>query len=118
MASFSLKLQFDVTFPAIPCSLLSLDAMDISGEQHLDIVYCSQFLTLLCLNWFKYYFAPFLRVLNLIFLKKFPFPLTDLLHAYDFTFQRHDIFKKRIDFHGNVLEVRQDGIGAPKVSGL
>lgn len=31
-------LQFDVTFPAIPCTLLSLDAMDISGEQHRDIV--------------------------------------------------------------------------------
>ena len=30
--------QFDVTFPALPCSLLSLDAMDISGEQHLDVV--------------------------------------------------------------------------------
>lgn len=61
----TLRINFDVTFPAIPCSLLSLDAMDISGEQHLDI--------------------------------------------------RHDIFKKRIDFHGNVLEVRQDGIGAPKI---
>lgn len=32
-----LKINFDVTFPAIPCSLLSVDAMDISGEQHLDI---------------------------------------------------------------------------------
>lgn len=31
--------------------------------------------------------------------------------------QRHDIFKKRIDSHGNVIEVRQDGIGAPKVNG-
>uniref|UniRef100_A0A5B6ZN21 Putative endoplasmic reticulum-Golgi intermediate compartment protein 3 n=1 Tax=Davidia involucrata TaxID=16924 RepID=A0A5B6ZN21_DAVIN len=61
----ALHINFDVTFPAIPCSLLSLDAMDISGEQHLDI--------------------------------------------------RHDIFKKRIDSHGNVIEVRQDGIGAPKI---
>uniref|UniRef100_A0A2N9FAT1 Endoplasmic reticulum vesicle transporter N-terminal domain-containing protein n=1 Tax=Fagus sylvatica TaxID=28930 RepID=A0A2N9FAT1_FAGSY len=57
--------KFDVTFPAVPCSLLSLDAMDISGEQHLDI--------------------------------------------------RHDIVKKRIDAHSNVIEVRQDGIGAPKL---
>ena len=31
-------MQFDVTFPALPCSILSLDAMDISGEQHLDVV--------------------------------------------------------------------------------
>ncbi|KAL8480620.1 hypothetical protein ACS0TY_027241 [Phlomoides rotata] len=56
---------FDVTFPEIPCTLLSLDAMDISGEQHLNI--------------------------------------------------KHDIFKKRIDSHGNVIETRQDGIGAPKI---
>ncbi|KAK3031492.1 hypothetical protein RJ639_036006 [Escallonia herrerae] len=60
-----LRINFDVTFPAVPCSLLSLDAMDISGEQHLDI--------------------------------------------------RHDIVKKRIDSHGNVIEVRPDGIGAPKI---
>ena len=38
MPYICLKVQFDVTFPAVPCSLLSLDAMDISGEQHLDIV--------------------------------------------------------------------------------
>lgn len=60
-----LKINFDVTFPAVRCSLLSLDAMDISGEQHLDI--------------------------------------------------RHDIVKKRIDAHGNVIEVRPDVIGAPKI---
>ena len=33
-----------------------------------------------------------------------------------FYLQRHDIFKKRIDAHSNVIEVKQDGIGAPKVS--
>lgn len=32
------KVQFDVTFPALACSVLSIDAMDISGEQHLDVV--------------------------------------------------------------------------------
>ncbi|XP_022136391.1 endoplasmic reticulum-Golgi intermediate compartment protein 3-like [Momordica charantia] len=32
-----LRINFDVTFPALPCSVLSLDAMDISGEQHLDV---------------------------------------------------------------------------------
>lgn len=31
-------MQFDVTFPSLACSMLSVDAMDISGEQHLDIV--------------------------------------------------------------------------------
>ncbi|KAL3610842.1 hypothetical protein D5086_001862 [Populus alba] len=56
---------FDITFPAIRCSLLSVDAIDISGEQHHDI--------------------------------------------------RHDITKKRINAHGDVIEVRQDGIGAPKI---
>ncbi|TMW98386.1 uncharacterized protein [Solanum lycopersicum] len=60
-----LHIHFDITFPAVPCSLLSLDARDISGEEHFDI--------------------------------------------------RHDIFKKRIDSHGAVIEVRQDGIGAPKI---
>ncbi|KAL8167076.1 hypothetical protein V2J09_008575 [Rumex salicifolius] len=33
----TLRIHFDVTFPALPCSLLSLDAMDISGKEHLDI---------------------------------------------------------------------------------
>ncbi|XP_038681806.1 endoplasmic reticulum-Golgi intermediate compartment protein 3-like [Tripterygium wilfordii] len=61
----TLHISFDVTFPAIPCSLLSLDAMDISGEQHFDI--------------------------------------------------RHDIMKKRINAHGDLIEARQDGIGAPKI---
>ncbi|XP_022894461.1 endoplasmic reticulum-Golgi intermediate compartment protein 3-like [Olea europaea var. sylvestris] len=60
-----LRINFDVTFPALPCSILSVDAMDISGEQHLDV--------------------------------------------------RHDIIKKRIDAHGNVIETRQDGIGHPKI---
>lgn len=60
-----LHINFDITFPSLRCSLLSLDAMDISGEEHLNI--------------------------------------------------RHDIFKKRIDFHGNVIEVKQEGIGAPKI---
>ncbi|MQL98400.1 hypothetical protein Taro_031110 [Colocasia esculenta] len=61
----TLRVNFDVTFPSLACSLLSVDAMDISGEQHYDI--------------------------------------------------RHDITKKRLDHLGNVIEARQDGIGAPKV---
>lgn len=61
----TLRINFDVTFPALACSILSLDAMDISGEQHLDV--------------------------------------------------RHDIIKKRIDSHGNVIETRQDGIGSPNI---
>ncbi|KAF2317404.1 hypothetical protein GH714_021795 [Hevea brasiliensis] len=61
----SLLPMFDVTFPAIPCTLLSIDAKDIMGEEHFDI--------------------------------------------------RHNITKKRINVHGDVIEVRRDGIGAPKV---
>ncbi|CAN6584020.1 unnamed protein product [Malus baccata var. baccata] len=61
----TLRINFDVTFAALPCSILSLDAMDISGEQHLDV--------------------------------------------------KHDIIKKRLDSHGNVIESRPDVIGAPKI---
>jgi hypothetical protein len=32
-----LPIHFDVTFPHIPCSLLSLDAMDVSGSHQLDV---------------------------------------------------------------------------------
>ncbi|KAK3423654.1 endoplasmic reticulum-Golgi intermediate compartment protein 3 [Eucalyptus grandis] len=60
-----LRINFDVTFPALACSMLSLDAMDVSGEQHLDV--------------------------------------------------RHDIIKRRLDSNGQVIEERQDGIGAPKI---
>ncbi|RWR93007.1 endoplasmic reticulum-Golgi intermediate compartment protein 3 [Cinnamomum micranthum f. kanehirae] len=61
----TLRINFDITFPALACSVVSLDEMDISGEQHFDV--------------------------------------------------RHDIIKKRIDTHGNVIKAWQDGIGAPKM---
>ncbi|XP_074582256.1 uncharacterized protein LOC141838624 [Curcuma longa] len=32
-----LRINFDITFPALSCSMVSLDAMDISGEEHLDV---------------------------------------------------------------------------------
>ena len=32
-----------------------------------------------------------------------------------FILQKHDIIKKRLDTHGDVIEERQDGIGSPKV---
>ncbi|KAM7251118.1 hypothetical protein ACFE04_023001 [Oxalis oulophora] len=60
-----LRINFDVTFPSIRCSLLSLDATDISGEKHYDI--------------------------------------------------KHDIIKRRINAHGDVIEVKQEGIGAPTI---
>ncbi|EFJ06790.1 hypothetical protein SELMODRAFT_271242 [Selaginella moellendorffii] len=33
----TLQINFDITFPALACSVISLDAMDVSGEQHLDV---------------------------------------------------------------------------------
>ena len=33
-------------------------------------------------------------------------------HVY---LQKHDIYKKRIDTNGNVIDLRRDGIRAPKV---
>ena len=32
-----LKINLDVVFPRISCDYLVLDAMDVSGEQHIDI---------------------------------------------------------------------------------
>ncbi|KAL9274466.1 Endoplasmic reticulum-Golgi intermediate compartment protein 3-like protein, partial [Drosera capensis] len=61
----TLQIDFDIDFPSTSCTLLSVDADDISGEKHHDIT--------------------------------------------------HDIFKKRVDAHGKVIEVREDGIGAPKI---
>ncbi|PKA61849.1 Protein disulfide isomerase-like 5-4 [Apostasia shenzhenica] len=60
-----LHVNFDITFPHLACSLVSVDTMDVGGEQHYDIT--------------------------------------------------HDIVKRRIDYSGNVIESRQDGIGAPKI---
>ena len=34
----TLLLQFDITFHKMPCGWMSLDAMDVSGESHLDLV--------------------------------------------------------------------------------
>lgn len=31
-------MQLDVTLPHMPCSWITLDAMDVSGELHLDVV--------------------------------------------------------------------------------
>ncbi|KAF8683949.1 hypothetical protein HU200_044898 [Digitaria exilis] len=32
-----LHINFDITFPALPCTLVAVDTMDVSGEQHYDI---------------------------------------------------------------------------------
>lgn len=37
------------------------------------------------------------------------------LHIVFPCMQKHDIIKKRLDSHGNAIEARPDGIGAPKV---
>lgn len=92
-----LQVQFDVTFAALPCSILSLDAMDISGEQHLDVV-CIKIDRGCDMIYACYSSLTCTKLLVLVYL------------------QKHDIIKKRIDSHGNVIESRPDGIGAPKVS--
>ncbi|KAK9030738.1 hypothetical protein V6N11_032151 [Hibiscus sabdariffa] len=61
----TLHINFDVTFPIVACSILSLDAMDINRKQHLDV--------------------------------------------------KHDIVKKRVDAHGNFIEIRLDEIGILKI---
>jgi hypothetical protein len=33
-----LQINIDITFYRMGCAVISLDAMDISGEQHLDVV--------------------------------------------------------------------------------
>lgn len=97
-------LQFDVTFPALPCSLLSLDAMDISGEQHLDVVRIVTY--------------PFLKICKLFEIelcRACHVHVVQDLHIVSPFMQKHDIIKKRLDSHGNAIEARPDGIGAPKV---
>ena len=32
-----LQIHFDVSFPHIPCEILSLDAMDVGGKRQLDV---------------------------------------------------------------------------------
>ena len=39
-------MQFDITFPALQCSIISVDVMDISGQEPLDVV-CTFVLLLL-----------------------------------------------------------------------
>jgi hypothetical protein len=34
-----MRVNFDVTFPALPCALLSLDAMDASGANSVDVIH-------------------------------------------------------------------------------
>mmetsp|Transcript_19300 Transcript_19300/g.44266 ORF Transcript_19300/g.44266 Transcript_19300/m.44266 type:complete len:332 (-) Transcript_19300:351-1346(-) len=39
MRGGTLQINFDISFPGLPCSVLSLDSMDVSGEHELDIVH-------------------------------------------------------------------------------
>ena len=33
----TMRINLDVTFPSMPCDVVSPDVMDVSGEQHLDV---------------------------------------------------------------------------------
>ncbi|KAK9073947.1 hypothetical protein SSX86_006545 [Deinandra increscens subsp. villosa] len=83
-----LKINFDISFPAVSCTLLSLDAIDISGEQHLDIVYL---------------------------LKAFSSYLIHIILTTIYALQKHAVIKKRIDSNGNLIQVRMDKIGTIKL---
>ncbi|KAL0922291.1 hypothetical protein M5K25_006264 [Dendrobium thyrsiflorum] len=89
-----LRVNFDVTFPSLACSLLSVDAMDISGERHYDIV------------------CPW--ILFLCFLIIFP-SISFILMLSAISIQRHDIVKKRLDHLGKVIDSRKGDIGAPQI---
>ena len=115
-----LLMQFDLSFPVIPCSILGLDAIDISGEQHLDIV-CAARINTSPLDPFFFslhVILPFYHVTWLVCHHIHYCSLIFLMFGFVILFQKHNIIKKRIDHHGKVIEARPDGIGAPKVSRL
>ncbi|GKC16610.1 endoplasmic reticulum-Golgi intermediate compartment protein 3-like protein, partial [Tanacetum coccineum] len=115
-----LRINFDIVFPALPCSLLSLDAMDISGEEHLDIVsrlyLHSVTETKLIVDTSR---GERLRINFDIVFPALPCSLLSL-DAMDISGEehldiKHDIYKKRIDANGVGIESRQGGIGATKI---
>lgn len=38
MAPYPLNISFDFTFPAIPCPEVRIDAMDVTGEQQVNVL--------------------------------------------------------------------------------
>ncbi len=54
-AADAAHLQFDVTFPRMPCAWLSVDAMDISGEVQLEVRLLALSWSLCVLWWFAKY---------------------------------------------------------------
>lgn len=52
------SLKFDLTFPEVPCTLLSVDTQDISGEQHYDIVSSLIFLPIYIIRTSKVLSSP------------------------------------------------------------
>lgn len=58
------SLKFDVTFPEVPCTLLSVDTQDISGEQHYDIVSSLIFLPNLYKNLKSIFFSKLITLFS------------------------------------------------------
>ena len=83
--------QLDITFPALACSVVTLDAMDVSGEQHLDVVWHFPFR----IDWIVYMVKLFLYLLVWSI-----FDASILLYFW----QKHNVFKKRLDSTGRVVE--------------
>ena len=82
-------LQFDITFHKMPCAWTSLDAMDISGEMHLDVVShatmypCRHRAPVLCTESNKLKYVQRI-ILNLL--------------------QDHDVYKKRLQADGTPID--------------
>ncbi|CAI5965233.1 unnamed protein product [Closterium sp. NIES-64] len=85
----TLKINLDVTFPRLSCAVLSLDAMDISGEQHLDVVH----------NIYKRRLTPI------------GLPVEGIDSKHEIGAKQHDVLKKRDKF-GNVVPDDQDFCGS------
>jgi len=63
----------------------------------------------------NFFFSRAAEVGDLVFVRNF-MVCDNVFYLFLCNSQKHDIIKKRLDSHGNVIETRQEGIGSPKVN--